>query len=144
AQAFVLAERFLDGNRAALVLGDNPFYGTGMGAQLRRYRAVDAAAVFGSWVSDPRAYGVVATGPDGRPLSLAEQPANPRSHPAAPGLYFYGASVVERAKLLRPSSRGELEITDLNDTCLQEGTLQVEVLTRGTAWLDTGTFDDLA
>src|SRR5699024_1711375 len=144
AQAFVLAERFLDGDRAALVLGDNLFYGTGMGAQLRRYREVDGAAVFGYWVSDPRAYGVVEMGPGGRALSLVEKPEHPRSHLAVPGLYFYDASVVERAKALLPSSRGELEITDLNDTYLQEGTLQVEVLTRGTAWLDTGTFDDLA
>lgn len=144
AQAFVLGEDFLDGERAALVLGDNLFYGHGMGTQLRRYREVDGAAVFGYWVSDPTAYGVVEMGEDGRAVSLEEKPARPRSNLAVPGLYFYDATVVERAKALRPSARGELEITDLNRAYLEEGALQVEVLSRGTAWLDTGTFDDLA
>ncbi|MEE1617824.1 glucose-1-phosphate thymidylyltransferase RfbA [Brachybacterium sp. J153] len=144
AQAFILGEGFLDGDRAALVLGDNLFYGESMGSHLRRYSEVDGAAVFGYWVNDPRSYGVVEMGENGRAISLEEKPEEPRSNLAVPGLYFYDATVVDRAKALKPSPRGELEITDLNRTYLQDGTLQVEVLTRGTAWLDTGTFDDLA
>ncbi|GAB2536659.1 glucose-1-phosphate thymidylyltransferase RfbA [Brachybacterium huguangmaarense] len=144
AQAFVLGEEFLGGERAALVLGDNLFYGQGMGSQLRRYTEVDGAAVFGYWVKDPTAYGVVEMGEDGRAISLEEKPERPRSNLAVPGLYFYDTTVVERAKALTPSPRGELEITDLNRTYLEDGSLHVEVLTRGTAWLDTGTFDDLA
>ncbi|MCT1384732.1 glucose-1-phosphate thymidylyltransferase RfbA [Brachybacterium sp. p3-SID1565] len=144
AQAFVLGKDFLDGGPAALVLGDNLFYGQGMGTQLRRYRELDGAAVFGYWVKDPTAYGVVEIDDTGRALSLEEKPARPRSNLAVPGLYFYDDTVVSRAEALTPSARGELEITDLNRSYLEEGTLQVEVLTRGTAWLDTGTFDDLA
>lgn len=144
AQAFVLGEEFLDGDKAALVLGDNMFYGHGMGTQLRRYRDLDGAAVFGYWVRDPSAYGVVEMDGDGRAISLEEKPVLPRSNLAVPGLYFYDESVTDRAKSLQPSTRGELEITDLNRTYLDDDLLQVEVLTRGTAWLDTGTFDDLA
>ncbi|WP_345076205.1 glucose-1-phosphate thymidylyltransferase RfbA [Brachybacterium paraconglomeratum] len=144
AQAFTLGEEFLQGGKAALVLGDNLFYGQGMGAQLRRYEDLVGAAVFGYWVNDPRAYGVVEMGQDGRAVSLEEKPSAPRSNYAVPGLYFYDETVVERAKALRPSERGELEITDLNRGYLEDGSLHVEVLTRGTAWLDTGTFDDLA
>ena len=144
AQAFLLGEDFLAGERAALVLGDNLFYGYGMGTQLRRYAEVDGAAVFGYWVKNPSAYGVVEVDASGRAVSLEEKPDQPRSNLAVPGLYFYDQTVVERARALRPSARGELEITDLNRSYLDEGTLHVEVLTRGTAWLDTGTFDDLA
>ncbi|PZP14369.1 MAG: glucose-1-phosphate thymidylyltransferase [Brachybacterium faecium] len=144
AQAFVLGKDFLAGERAALVLGDNLFYGQGMGTQLRRYLDLDGAAVFGYWVKDPTAYGVVEIDESGRALSLEEKPQHPRSNLAVPGLYFYDDTVVGRAEALKPSARGELKITDLNRSYLEEGTLQVEVLTRGTAWLDTGTFDDLA
>lgn len=144
AQAFVLGKDFLAGERAALVLGDNLFYGQGMGTQLRRYLDLDGAAVFGYWVKDPTAYGVVEIDESGRALALEEKTQHPRSNLAVPGLYFYDDTVVGRAEALKPSARGELKITDLNRSYLEEGTLQVEVLTRGTAWLDTGTFDDLA
>ncbi|MCG7426677.1 glucose-1-phosphate thymidylyltransferase RfbA [Helcobacillus massiliensis] len=144
AQAFVLGEDFLQGEGAALILGDNLFYGQGMGTQLRRYADVDGAAVFGYWVSDPTAYGVVEMNSDGKAVSLEEKPRQPKSNLAVPGLYFYDSTVVDRAKSLTPSARGELEITDLNRLYLEDDALHVEVLTRGTAWLDTGTFDDLA
>ena len=144
AQAFVLGKDFLAGGSAALVLGDNLFYGHGMGTKLRRYRDLEGATVFGYWVNEPSAYGVVEIDESGRALSLEEKPEEPRSNLAVPGLYFYDDTVVERAEALKPSARGELEITDLNRSYLEEGKLQVEVFTRGTAWLDTGTFDDLA
>ncbi|MDK7743080.1 glucose-1-phosphate thymidylyltransferase RfbA [Helcobacillus massiliensis] len=144
AQAFILGEDFLQGEGAALILGDNLFYGQGMGTQLRRYSDVDGAAVFGYWVSDPTAYGVVEMNSDGKAVSLEEKPRQPKSNLAVPGLYFYDSTVVDRAKSLKPSARGELEITDLNRLYLEDDALHVEVLTRGTAWLDTGTFDDLA
>ena len=143
AQAFLIGEDHLAGGGAGLVLGDNIFYGAGLGSRLRRFEDLDGAAVFGYRVADPKAYGVVEFDAEGKALSLEEKPEKPRSHYAVPGLYFYGSDVVEKAKSLTPSSRGELEITDLNRMYLDEGRLQVEVLPRGSAWLDTGTFDDL-
>lgn len=143
AQAFLIGEEHLAGGGAGLVLGDNIFYGAGLGTRLRRFGDLDGAAVFGYRVADPTAYGVVEFDAEGRALSLEEKPAKPRSQFAVPGLYFYGSDVVEKARVLKPSERGELEITDLNRMYLEEGRLQVEVLPRGSAWLDTGTFDDL-
>lgn len=143
AQAFVLGAEHIGDEPVALVLGDNIFYGHGMGSQLRRFGNIDGAAVFGYWVADPKAYGVVEFDSEGRALSLEEKPANPKSNYAVPGLYFYDNDVVKIARDLKPSARGELEITDLNRVYLERGKLQVEVLPRGTAWLDTGTFDSL-
>jgi glucose-1-phosphate thymidylyltransferase len=143
AQAFILGEEHIGSDTAALVLGDNIFYGQGMGTRLRRYADLDGGVVFGYWVEDPTAYGVVEFDPEGRVVSLEEKPAEPKSHYAVPGLYFYDNDVVEIAKNLKPSSRGELEITDVNRVYLERGRLSVELLPRGTAWLDTGTFDAL-
>jgi glucose-1-phosphate thymidylyltransferase len=143
AQAFVIGADHIGDETVALVLGDNIFYGTGLGTRLRQYAEVDGAVVFGYRVADPTAYGVVEVNADGVAVSLEEKPPVPRSNLAVPGLYFYDNDVVRRAARLRPSARGELEITDLNRTYLDEGRLQVEVLPRGTAWLDTGTFDSL-
>ncbi|MBA4607831.1 glucose-1-phosphate thymidylyltransferase RfbA [Aeromicrobium sp. Marseille-Q0843] len=144
AQAFIIGADHVGDEGAALVLGDNIFYGAGLGTSLHRFDHTVGAAVFGYQVANPRAYGVVEFDESGRAISMEEKPEHPRSNFAVPGLYFYDNSVVERARDLKPSHRGELEITDLNRTYLEEGTLQVEVLPRGTAWLDTGTFDDLA
>jgi glucose-1-phosphate thymidylyltransferase len=143
AQAFLIGEEHLAGGSAALVLGDNIFYSSGLGTRLRRLTDIDGAYVFGYRVADPSAYGVVEVAADGRAVSLEEKPEKPRSNLAVPGLYFYGPDVVERAWTLKPSARGELEITDLNRLYLDEGRLRVEILPRGSAWLDTGTFDDL-
>jgi glucose-1-phosphate thymidylyltransferase len=143
AQAFLIGSEHIAGERVALVLGDNVFYGPGLGVRLRRFTDVDGGAIFAYRVADPSAYGVVTFDEDGRATSLEEKPERPRSHYAVPGLYFYGDDVVDLARTLRPSARGELEITDLNRLYLETGRLHVDVMPRGTAWLDTGTVEDL-
>lgn len=143
AQAFVLGAEHIGDGSVALVLGDNIFYGHGMGTQLRRFANIDGGAVFGYWVADPTSYGVVEFDDSGRAISLEEKPEKPKSHYAVPGLYFYDNDVVEIAGNLKPSARGELEITDVNRVYLEREKLQVEILPRGSAWLDTGTFDSL-
>ncbi|MGQ0631428.1 MAG: glucose-1-phosphate thymidylyltransferase RfbA [Sporichthyaceae bacterium] len=144
AQAFILGADHIGTDRVALALGDNIFYGAGLGAQLREFDNIDGAAVFGYRVANPEEYGVVEFDRAGRVISLEEKPAHPRSHYAIPGLYFYDNDVVAMAHELKPSARGELEITDLNRQYLDQGRLRVSVLPRGTAWLDTGTFDALS
>ncbi|MGV9674528.1 glucose-1-phosphate thymidylyltransferase RfbA [Nocardia sp. NPDC003482] len=142
ARAFVLGADHIGSDSVALVLGDNIFHGPGLGTRLHRFHGLDGGAVFAYWVSDPSAYGVIEFD-RGRAVSIEEKPKLPRSNYAIPGLYFYDNDVVEIARGLRPSARGEYEITDINRTYLEQGRLQVEVLARGTAWLDTGTFDSL-
>jgi glucose-1-phosphate thymidylyltransferase len=144
AQALVIAADFLAGAASALILGDNLFYGHDLPASFAAAdRRSDGATIFGYHVSNPSAYGVVEFSPAGKVLSLEEKPERPRSDYAVPGLYFYDASAPERARGLRPSRRGELEITDLNRLYLEAGLLHAEILGRGTAWLDTGTHDSL-
>ena len=143
AQAFTIGADFLAGGPAALVLGDNILHGPGLGARLRRLTSVSGGHIFAYRVADPRAYGVVEFDAGGRVLSIEEKPERPRSPYVVPGLYFYDADVVEIAGSLTPSARGELEITAVNQTYLERGDLGISVLPRGTAWLDTGTFDDL-
>ncbi len=143
AQAFTIGAGFVGTDSSALVLGDNLFYGPGFGRKLARFSDVDGAAVFAYRVADPTAYGVVEFDSSGRALSLEEKPAEPRSSFAIPGLYFYDNDVLAIARDLKPSARGEYEITDVNRAYLEQGRLKVEVLERGFAWLDTGTFDSL-
>jgi len=143
AQAFVIGADHIGTGPVALVLGDNIFYGPGVGTSLNRFANVDGGAIFAYWVANPAAYGVVEFDSAGKALALEEKPATPKSNYAIPGLYFYDNDVIEIARSLKPSARGELEITDVNQAYLESGRLQVEVLQRGTAWLDTGTFESL-
>jgi len=143
AQAFLIGERFVGEEKVALVLGDNIFYGAGLGTALSSWTDVRGGHVFAYRVATPQAYGVVEFDPEGRVLSIEEKPAAPRSDYAVPGLYFYDNDVLEIARSVRPSARGELEITAVNEAYRQRGQLTASVLDRGTAWLDTGTFDDL-
>jgi glucose-1-phosphate thymidylyltransferase len=143
AQAFLLGADFIGDDSVCLVLGDNIFYGTGLGRRLVELRAIDGAHIFAYHVGNPGAYGVVEFDLDGRVLSIEEKPPKPRSNYAVPGIYFYDSRVVDIARGIRPSARGELEITAVNSEYLERGELTVTVLERGTAWLDTGTVADL-
>ncbi|SDD63128.1 Glucose-1-phosphate thymidylyltransferase [Mucilaginibacter pineti] len=144
AQAFVIGEKFIGDDKVALILGDNIFYGTGFGELIRSFNDVDGAAIFAYHVADPERYGVVEFDADFKALSIEEKPVAPKSKFAVPGLYFYDNSVIQIAKDLEPSPRGEYEITDVNKFYLEQGNLHVGVMDKGTAWLDTGTFDSLS
>jgi glucose-1-phosphate thymidylyltransferase len=144
AQAFVICADHIGADSVALALGDNIFHGPGLGTNLGRFQSVVGGAIFAYRVANPSAYGVVEFGADGMALSIEEKPTTPKSNYAVPGLYFYDNDIIEIARGLKPSARGEYEITDVNRTYLDQGRLSVEVLARGTAWLDTGTFDSLA
>lgn len=144
AQAFVIGADFIGNDKVALVLGDNIFHGAGLGRQLKTLNDIEGGYVFAYQVSDPERYGVVEFDAEMKAVSIEEKPAQPKSNYAVPGLYFYDNEVVKIARELKPSPRGEYEITDVNKKYLQQGKLKVAVLDRGTAWLDTGTFDSLS
>jgi glucose-1-phosphate thymidylyltransferase len=144
AQAFVIGEQFIGNDKVALVLGDNIFYGSRLGRQLQELNDIEGGYVFAYEVSDPERYGVVEFDDNNNVMSIEEKPKQPKSNFAVPGLYFYDNQVVNIAKNLQPSARGEYEITDVNKEFLQRGQLKVSILDRGTAWLDTGTFDSLS
>lgn len=143
AEAFIIGEEFINGEPVALILGDNIFYGNSMSTLLRGFTNPDGAVIFGYHVSDPSRYGVVNLDKDLKPVALEEKPVKPKSNYAVPGLYFYDSRVVDYAKRVKPSERGELEITDINQMYLDDGALHVGLFKRGTAWLDTGTLDSM-
>ena len=143
AEAFILGEDFIEDSDVALILGDNLFHGVGLGQQLREVNTLDGATIFAYKVSNPESYGVVEFSDSGNVISIEEKPAQPKSNYAVPGLYFHDKQVVEIAKTIKPSARGELEITSINQWYLSQGRLNTRILERGTTWLDTGTFDSL-
>lgn len=143
AQAFLIGEQFIGNDGVSLILGDNIFYGATLGGALAERTSTQSANIFGYWVADPSSYGVVEVDPSGKAISIEEKPTRPKSNYAVPGLYFYGNSVIEIAKNIKPSERGELEITSINEQYLNSNELEVTLLPRGTAWLDTGTIDSL-